>query len=174
MSAAADKVLLIGYGNPGRLDDGLGPALARSIAQRGIKGVRIDSDYQLTVEDAAAAAEVETVIFADADTNGPEPFWLKRLEVGSVRPSFSTHSISPEGVLALARELFDAKTEAWLMGIRGYDFNEFGEGLSSRAQENLSAASGYLELALRTGQFEEVRAEGARRATRTENQKDEG
>ena len=115
MSEAAAGILVIGYGNPGRLDDGLGPELARIIAGRNLPGVETDSDYQLTVEDAAVAAEVGTVIFADADTSGPEPFWMKRLTVGSIRPSFSSHSISPEGVLALARELFDAKTEAWLL-----------------------------------------------------------
>jgi len=166
-------VLLIGYGNPGRLDDGLGPALAQRMAERGLPNVRIDSDYQLSVEDAAAAAEADTVIFADADTKGPEPFWLKRLELGSVRPSFSSHSVSPEGVLALARELFDAKTEAWLMGIRGYEFNEFGEGLSPRAMNNLDAASEYLEKALRDGRLEEVRARDAGRSLHMVTLKDE-
>ena len=173
MSEAGASILVIGYGNPGRLDDGLGPALARIIAGRNLPGLRTDSDYQLSVEDAAAVAEVDRVIFVDADTSGPEPFWMKRLTLGSIRPSFSSHSVSPEGVLALATELFDAKTEAWILGIRGYEFNEFGEGLSPRARENLNAASEYLEEAIRTGNLEEVRPEGAERASRPRTLKDE-
>jgi len=167
------SVLLIGYGNPGRLDDGLGPALAKDIAGMGLPGVKVDSDYQLCVEDAAAAAQVDTVIFADADTRGPAPFWLKRLALGSIRPSFSSHSVSPEGVLALARELFDAKTEAWLLGIRGYEFNEFGERLSEKARENLVAATEFLKEALRSGRIEEIRAEGADLASGPRDLKDE-
>ena len=52
---APRKVLLIGYGNPGRLDDGLGPALAAAVEKLAIPGVTVDADYQLNVEDAAAS-----------------------------------------------------------------------------------------------------------------------
>jgi len=31
------KVLLIGFGNPGRLDDGLGPALAEIFEEKSLK-----------------------------------------------------------------------------------------------------------------------------------------
>ena len=77
---SASKVLLIGYGNPGRLDDGLGPALATAIEKLGIEGVTVDAAYQLSVEDAAAAAEHDIVVFADADVSGPEPFRFHRIE----------------------------------------------------------------------------------------------
>ena len=40
MIAAPRNVLLIGFGNPGRLDDGLGPALAAEIER-----VRSDDDF---------------------------------------------------------------------------------------------------------------------------------
>ena len=48
--------LLIGYGNPGRGDDGLGPAFARRIAARGLPGVTVEIDYQLTVDHALMIA----------------------------------------------------------------------------------------------------------------------
>ena len=44
------QTLVIGYGNPGRRDDGLGPSFADILAAEGIPGVDVDSDYQLTVE----------------------------------------------------------------------------------------------------------------------------
>jgi hydrogenase maturation protease len=134
------KILLIGYGNPGRLDDGLGPAFAKAAEEFAPPGLTVDSDYQLNVEDADAAAKHDIVIFADADTAGVEPFWIREIHAGPPQVSFSSHSMSPEGVLALARDLFHATPKAYLLGIRGYEFNEFGQALSPGAQKNLTAA----------------------------------
>ncbi|MBN1825832.1 MAG: hydrogenase maturation protease [Candidatus Eisenbacteria bacterium] len=175
MENETGDVLLIGYGNPGRLDDGLGPALAREIEKLDIPGVNVDADYQLNVEDAAEAARHHTVVFADADTGGPEPFWLKRIEPAGSGVSFSSHSVDPRAILALARDLFGAEPEAFLLGIRGYEFNGFGEGLSERAEANLAAAAKHLEEALRRGAIEEIRPEGwdhSRLRTGTESEDD--
>ncbi len=155
MSQGAVRVLLIGYGNPGRLDDGLGPALAAAVEKLAIPGVKVDAAYQLSVEDAAAVAEHDVVIFADADVAGPEPFWFRRIEPGPTW-SFSTHSVEPAAVLGLARQMFSARTEGYILGIRGYDFNEFGERLSDRARANLDAAVAFIEPMLRSGSFREV------------------
>ena len=133
------KVLLIGYGNPGRLDDGLGPALAAEIEQRRIPGVTVEANYQLTVEDAAAVAECDVVIFADASVDGAEPFFIAPVQPRT-DVSFSSHSVEPAAVLGLARDLFDRRPAAYAVGIRGYEFDEFGERLSARARANLRAA----------------------------------
>ena len=45
---------------PGRGDDGLGPAFAERIAARGLRGLPVDIDYQLTVEHALQVADVRT------------------------------------------------------------------------------------------------------------------
>ena len=73
------KVLLIGYGNPGRLDDGLGPALAAKIEKLNIDNVDSDSDYQLTVEDAVDIHSHDIVIFADADVSCNSSFYFKKM-----------------------------------------------------------------------------------------------
>jgi len=148
------KILLIGYGNPGRLDDGLGPALAEAVAQLGLPEVTVDSDYQLTVEDAAAIAEHETVIFADASINGEEPFFFREI-IPKTGLSFSSHSIEPEAVLAMAMELFGARTKGYALGIRGYHFDEFGEQLSAKARENLTKALEFIVPILRNKDFGE-------------------
>lgn len=149
------RVLLIGYGNPGRCDDGLGPALAGAIERKALPGVTVDSDYQLTVEDAADLAGYDVVLFADADTACREPFELRKLDVteNDARIRFTSHTCSPEGVLALARQLFAAEAEGYVLGIRGYEFNAFREGLSDAAAANLDRAIAYVENALRTGRF---------------------
>ena len=152
MTLPERKILLLAYGNPGRRDDGLGPALAAALERLALPGVTIDVDYQLTVEDAAAIAEHDDVIFADADCSGPEPFTF-----GRIRPeagvNFSSHSVSPQEVLGLAAELFGARTTGYLLGIRGHEFNEFGEGLSARAEANLAAALRFIQSVLRKRTF---------------------
>jgi hypothetical protein len=74
------RVLVIGYGNPGRADDGLGPALATALEALRIPGLTVESDYQLSIEHAAMAAEHDIVVFADADPLADGPFSLRRGE----------------------------------------------------------------------------------------------
>ncbi len=145
-------MLVVGYGNPGRLDDGLGPALAEAIEALQIPGVTVDSNYQLNVEDAAGLAGYDVVIFADAAVRGPEPFLFSVLHP-SDEASFSTHSLEPEAVLGLAVSLFGARTSAYTLALRGYAFNAFGEELSAGARRNLEAAVRWMEPVLRGRTF---------------------
>ena len=147
------KVLVIGYGNPGRLDDGLGPALAERLEKLSIPGVTVDANYQLTVEDAATVAEHDVVVFADAAVKGAEPFFFRRV-VAQRNPAADSHAVAPEAVLGFARKLFHAKTHGYVLGIRGYEFNEFGQRLSDKAQDNLEQAEKFLVARLKTGKFE--------------------
>ncbi|HQH28929.1 MAG TPA: hypothetical protein PLP17_16170, partial [Oligoflexia bacterium] len=114
------------------------------ILQRGLRNVEAEADYQLTVEDSAAFEKCDVVVFVDASTCGTEPFEFSRLE-GAKELSFTTHSIKPEGVLALAGELFGRTPDAYTLSIRGYEFNSFGEGLSPQAADNLKAALVFAE-----------------------------
>jgi len=157
MSDRPRGILLIGYGNPGRRDDGLGPALAAEVERLGLPGVTVDSDYQLTVEDAAAVAQHDVVVFADAATSGPEPFGFERIEPRSAL-SFSSHSVEPSAVLALAQDLFGSRAPGYCLGIRGYEFNEYQERLSERAQANLATAAEFIASVLQTGNFDQAAA----------------
>jgi hydrogenase maturation protease len=153
MVRAANDILLIGYGNPGRLDDGLGPALAAEIAALKIPHVTVDANYQLTVEDAAQVARFRRVIFADAATDGAGPFYFRPITAGADL-DFTTHSVSPSAVLGLARDLFAAQVTGYALGIRGFVFNGFGERLSGPARTHLRAAVAFLAEALRGGGLE--------------------
>lgn len=150
-------VLLIGFGNPGRLDDGLGPALADAVEKMNIPGVDVDCDYQPTIEDSVNIADHDVVIFADADVNGPEPFYFKPLEPDEFG-GFTSHSVSPSGLIGLTQKLFGKEIEAYVLGIRGYEFDEFGERLSERASKNLAEAIEFIENALHKREFPLVRA----------------
>jgi hydrogenase maturation protease len=155
MNERLETVLLLGYGNPGRLDDGLGTALAAQVEALGLPGVTVDSDYQLCLEDAEAVARHDVVIFADATTSGAEPFSFERVEPAHSL-GFSTHSLQPQAVLGLARQLFGASTEGFALGIRGYAFNEYEESLTERGRANLAAAVAFITRACQQRNFLEL------------------
>ena len=73
------RVLILGYGNPGRQDDGLGPAIAEAVAAWELPNVMTDDPYQLNIEDAAALAEHDLVVFVDASVDAPAPYSLTRI-----------------------------------------------------------------------------------------------
>ncbi len=144
----ARRILVIGYGNPGRMDDGLGPACAAAIEARHIPGVDVDVDYQLNVEHAADAARHAAVVFADAAVEGPAPFDWRPIEARPVE-GMGTHTLGPGAVLALARDIFRAEPRGYALAIRGRRFSEFGERLSDEARRHLDAAVEFLDSWLR-------------------------
>lgn len=142
-TSSVPEILLLCYGNPAREDDGLGPALALEMEEYGFSGLTVDADYQLQVEDAVTASRHKVVIFADAAAEGDEPFSFTKLETqDEIR--IESHSVDPETILGLARRLSPAQREGYLLGIRGYSFNAFTEGLGEKARRNLSSAKQFL------------------------------
>ena len=132
------RILVLGYGNPGRQDDGLGPAAAQAIEQWRLPGVNVEVNYLLNIEDAAEAAEHDLVLFIDAAADGPEPF-----EMHEVMPAnsmtFTSHVVPPSTILAICDQCYQHVPEAWLLAIRGYEF-ELIEELTDAARDNLEKA----------------------------------
>ena len=147
---ALRRVLLIGFGNPARRDDGLGPALAAAVERLQIPDVTVEQAYQLTVEDSIALGEHDAVVFADAAAVGPAPFDFGPVEPDPTLP-WTSHVLEPKALVALAERLSGRRPEAYLLGIRGYDFDVFDERLSEAAEQNLAAALRFIEPVLRDG-----------------------
>lgn len=135
-------MLLIGYGNPGRGDDGLGPAFSERIAARKLPGLEIDTDYQLVAEHALTVSAQDLVVFADAEIGGNAPYSFREIEPGSPEV-LGSHSLRPETVLALSETLYGARPRAFVLGIAGYDYGEVKEGLTEQATANLAAAEAF-------------------------------
>lgn len=133
--------LLIGYGNPGRGDDGLGPAFAERIAALGLPGLVVEVDYQLTVEHALPISQADTVIFADAALDAETPFYLRPLT--GEASQIGSHSLTPDAALNLARTLFNAAPQGYTLGLQGRDYGEVSEGLSPVAEASLAAAEAF-------------------------------
>ncbi len=138
------RILILGYGNPGRQDDGLGPEIVEELEKLRVPGLTLEADYQLSIEHAADLGQADKVIFVDAAVNGPEPFQLKRLEaLRSIE--FTSHALGPESVLAICEDTYQCRPEALLIGVRGYSF-EFAEGLTEKARQNRSKALELIKL----------------------------
>jgi len=149
----AGGILIYGYGNPGRLDDGLGPALISALEGSLPPGIQTEANYQLALEDAAAVAASEVVLFVDASVSGPVPFSLALVVPEKGRVGFTTHSLSVGALVGLAEELSGASAVAYLLGIRGYEFNEYDERFSPDAARNLSAAIEFVRTGLQAENF---------------------
>ena len=141
------QILVYGYGNPGRQDDGLGIRLAERLeewtAQSGLEGVAFENNYQLNIEDAEAISDQDLVIFADASEEEIDDFCFSKVD-GKGRLSFTTHAASPGYIVKLCNELFQKEPCVFLLHIKGYEW-EFKEGISLRALENLDRAFDYLK-----------------------------
>ena len=153
-SASGDRrVLVIGYGNTLRGDDGLGPRVAALLeADKRLLGARIVARHQLVPELAAEFAEADLVILVDASESvAPGEVAVRRLDeeigtgerlggaAGPAPSSTWTHHVDAASLLALARELLSATPEAYVVAI-GAESMELGDGLSAAAERALPAA----------------------------------
>ena len=92
------RVLVIGYGNPGRQDDGRGPAVAAGIDELGWPDLTAFDNYQLNIEDAIEVAAHDAVWFVDASKAGPSPYAVQNV-VPSLTIDFTCHLVRPKPFL---------------------------------------------------------------------------
>jgi hydrogenase maturation protease len=142
IAPAAQATVVIGYGNPLRADDGVGPAIAAGLADtfRGDAAFAAVVGHQLLPELAEALRGARRVIFVDASVAVPPG----RVAVRRVRGRQATaaalgHAVHPETIVALAEGLYGAAPAAWAVGVGVQDLST-AEGLSppvSRTAERL-------------------------------------
>jgi hydrogenase maturation protease len=124
-------ILVVGYGNPLRRDDGAGARAAQELADRWPESaMHVEISHQLLIEQAAALAEADYVVFIDA-AKGPAPGTVRWRAVspGSPDSGSMTHFLTPETLLGASRQLYGRCPEAALVSIDGADFG-LGEELS--------------------------------------------
>ncbi len=134
----------MGYGNPSRGDDALGPVLLQRLKEREPIGVELLTDFQLQVEHALDLVGRELVLFIDASVSCRSPFAFERL---TAKPdaSYTTHAMSPAAVLQVYRQLYrGTPPPSFLLSIRGEQF-ELGDDLTPAAKKGLTAALEFAE-----------------------------
>jgi hydrogenase maturation protease len=130
--------LVIGYGNPLRGDDGVGPKVAEAIEELHLPNVRTLICQQLSPEHAEPVSRARSVIFVDAAVDAPKDVQLRKLEPNE-SSQLMAHAADPRTMLALARDVFGHCPEAWWLTIPAIKLG-FGEELSPVARHGYEVA----------------------------------
>lgn len=148
MEQLKKRVLIYGYGNPGREDDGLGIEMTKMVQswidEHELGCMTTDSNYQLNIEDAENISEWDIVVFVDASKDESlNEYIFSKVEPSDAKVEFTMHAVSPSYVLHLSEKLFKKSPETYVLGIKGYEW-DFKEGISDNAKLNLEQAFQYL------------------------------
>ena len=124
------SVLVIGYGNTLRGDDGFGVAAAEQLRETEQPDrVKVLTCQQLTPELASEMSKVDRVIMIDA-ARGDTPglITVSKVEPESDLTTF-THELRPSTLLACSQGLYGTCPETFLVSVTGYAF-DFSDELS--------------------------------------------
>ncbi len=135
---AKRELLVIGYGNTLRSDDGVGPKVAEAVSELNLQEVRCIACHQLTPELAQRISIAREVIFVDAAIDGRPRLKMRHLEPAPTG-QIMTHAADPRTLLALARDVFGHCPPAWWLTIPIQNL-EFGENLSVDATDGVRNA----------------------------------
>jgi len=140
MNEEGNKTLIIGIGNSGRQDDGLGWAFLDKISPLLNNDFDLEYRYQLQIEDAELISHYNMVYFVDASKEQcPEGIKFAECEPKDSR-GFSTHALHPETILYLSKNVFNKAPRSYILGISGAEF-DLKIGLSLLAEGNLKKAA---------------------------------
>jgi hydrogenase maturation protease len=138
----AAKILVLGYGNTLRSDDGVGPLVAEIVADLHLPGVETLVAGLLTPELADPISRVKTVVFVDAAVDAP-----REVQLRSCAPADSSqimaHAADPKTMLALARDVFGHAPQAFLLTIPVENL-AIGEELTPVARAGMDRAVGLI------------------------------
>ncbi|MBO9997413.1 MAG: hydrogenase maturation protease [Cyanobacteria bacterium SID2] len=127
-------MLVIGYGNSLRGDDGIGRVVADRVADWNLSHVRSISVHQLMPELAEELSKVDRAVFVDARIDG-DAVLVESLEPDDGN-SLLGHSLTPRSLLGLSKWLYHQVPEAWLISVPGECF-DFCDRLSPTAERRV-------------------------------------
>ncbi len=134
------RILIIGWGNPLRGDDGVGWRAAERLAEAlDAHDVTVRVSHQLMPEFADDVSRSEFVVFIDAACdNSPGEVRFERVEPDRAPSAAFSHQLSPPALLGMAEKLYGSRPEACLFSVGARSF-EFGEELSPEVESALPA-----------------------------------
>jgi hydrogenase maturation protease len=151
----ARGVLVVGYGNPLRGDDGVGRAVAVALAAARdagdprLAGATILALHQLAPEVAVDLATAGLAIFVDATVEAePGAIRVRHLGPGaqvtvgggvSVGGGASSHHVDPGVLLVLARDLYGSAPDALVVSVGAADM-EVDDALTAPVEAAVPAA----------------------------------
>jgi hydrogenase maturation protease len=123
------KVLVLGYGNRSRNDDGVGWFVVEQLGIMQLADVELQFAHQLEVDHADEIRRFDTVIFVDAAVPQSSHLVTRTVVSPRLQGHAVAHYLTPADVLALCSSLYGIQPHATLFSVRGEDFN-FGTALS--------------------------------------------
>ncbi len=139
MKGYDNNILIVGIGNCGRSDDGIGWAFIDRVKESLPANCDYVYKYQLQVEDAELISHYAEVYFVDAHLEQWEDGFLFDRCSAKDNHSFSTHELEPETVVYYSETLYNKIPKAFILGISGLNF-DLKIGLTEKAKHNLSRA----------------------------------
>jgi hydrogenase maturation protease len=137
------KILVYGYGNPGRQDDGMGVILAEMIEQwakeNGYVNIEVETNYQLNIEDSDIISDKDFVLFVDASMEQIEDIIYTKVTPDNSSIEFTMHAVSTSFILDMSNKLYGKSPETYLLHIKGYEW-ELAEGITEKALVNFDKA----------------------------------
>ena len=132
--------LIIGIGNVGREDDGLGWAFVDWVESVGTcPEAELARRYQLHLEDADLISRFQRVLFVDCTRDPATETFTVFTPTPAFEVPFTSHALSVPTVLATCRQCFGRLPRARMLALRGHRF-ELAEGLTAGARRSLAAA----------------------------------
>jgi hydrogenase maturation protease len=118
------RVLIVGYGNVLRSDDGLGVRAAEALAQTSLDPhTKVLICHQLGPEVAEQMSESDEVLFIDADRQA-RPGELRLTPVAaSVSDAPFAHQLTPQTLLWLSAELYGRRPATFQISVGGKSFD---------------------------------------------------
>jgi hydrogenase maturation protease len=146
------RILVVGYGNPMRSDDGLGWQIAVDLFRTNrCPDIEVVPCHQLTPELAPAVSRADAVIFVDCEQGGtPGEIHCREVRSDSIPLSF-THHLTPGALLALSSELFGACPRAWLLLMQGQEYSA-GDRFSPAVAAHISDLKARLQRLIQQSQ----------------------
>jgi hydrogenase maturation protease len=131
-------VLVVGYGNTLRADDGVGRLAAERLADDPrLDGVRVIGRHQLTPELALDVSRAAMVVFVDASIRPPAGiFTVEPMERTGRQGAGWSHHLDPPSLLDLAGELYGRVPDAFLISV-GVESVLLGDRLSPIVEASL-------------------------------------
>jgi hydrogenase maturation protease len=143
-------ILVLGYGNPLRGDDAVGPQIAQAVALWALPGVRTLALHQLTPELAAVLAEVRYVLFVDGyRTDATAATVELRVIAPHNQAQLAAHTGDPRALLALTNAVYGHSPRAWLLTVPATSF-DYGADLSHVARAGVASTLPLIRDLIRT------------------------
>ncbi|MBI4971456.1 MAG: hydrogenase maturation protease [Candidatus Omnitrophica bacterium] len=137
LSEKGDKILVVGYGNSVRSDDGIGLYIAERLGALRLSAVDVIVTQQLVTELVESFGLYSKIIFVDARQDGPE-IHLRKLDVSKSFEMPVSHHLGPEVLVLLAAQIYHSHPQIYICTVRGENFDygtEISESVRQRAEE---------------------------------------